>query len=62
MEGEDDPSLDRRVPPGSHPPERDFMVRGRRRPDEVVDDAAAFERLRREHMARPWPNRWPAAV
>jgi hypothetical protein len=46
------------VPVACYPPEADFLVRSRMRPDEVVSSAAAFQRLRREHAAQPVTDRW----
>ncbi len=40
------------VPPACYPPSRDFLVRSRRQPDEVVTDPDTFHRIRREHRAR----------
>ncbi|MBI2302698.1 MAG: phytanoyl-CoA dioxygenase family protein [Armatimonadetes bacterium] len=46
------------VPIACYPPEADFLVRSRLRPDEVVRDPAEFQRLRREHEQRPVSDRW----
>jgi len=51
----DDPDF---VPVACYPPEADFLVRSRRRPDEVLADPAAFARLRAEHQGRPVTQRW----
>ncbi len=46
------------VPTACYPPEADFLVRSRERPSEVLRDAEAFGRLRREHKVLPLSNRW----
>ena len=46
------------APPACYPPEADFLVRSRLRPNEVVTDPAAFHRIRTAHLARPVTRRW----
>lgn len=46
------------IPPACYPPEADFLVRSRQRPNEVLTDARVFARLRREHVHRPVTARW----
>jgi len=46
------------VPIACFPPEADFLVRSRQRPNEVLRDAAAFARLRKEHQGGPLTRRW----
>ena len=46
------------VPVACYPPEADFLVRSRQRPEQVVRSAAEFQRLRREHQAQPVTDRW----
>ena len=61
LEGESLPSEADGVPLACYPPEADFLVRSRTRPDEVLTDAAAFKRLRAEHERRPVTKRWTTA-
>ena len=49
--GEDD------IPPACYPPEADFLLRSRSRPDEVVTDPAEFHRIRDEHLGARSPSR-----
>lgn len=46
------------VPPACYPPEADFLVRSRRRPEQVVTDPAVFHALRKNHLAQPVTRRW----
>ena len=46
------------VPPACFPPEADFLVRSRLRPDEVVTETAVFRAIRENHLALPVSNRW----
>lgn len=46
------------VPPACYPPEADFLVRSRRRPDQVVTDPADFHAIRKNHLAQPVTRRW----
>jgi len=50
------------VPPACYPPEADFLVRSRLRPDEVVTDAEDFHRIRREHINTGHVSRWSSVV
>ena len=58
LEGESVPSESDGVPVACYPPEADFLVRSKLRPAEVLTDAAAFARLRAEHLSRPITARW----
>jgi phytanoyl-CoA hydroxylase len=58
LEGESVPSEEGGVPPACYPPEADFLVRSRLRPNEVLADAEAFRRLREGHAAKPVTDRW----
>jgi hypothetical protein len=51
----DDPGF---VPVACHPPEADFLVRSRTRPDEILRSAAQFAELRTRHMPTPVSDRW----
>ena len=69
LEGEFVGSEEGDVPPACYPPEADFLLRSRRRPDEVITTAAEFNRIRSEHIRRattprtsPKHKRWTAAV
>lgn len=46
------------VPVACHPPEADFLVRSKTRPDEVLRTAEQFARLRSEHIPTPVTDRW----
>lgn len=46
------------VPPACYPPEADFLVRSRLRPDEVVTDPARFHEIRQRHLSQPVSYRW----
>lgn len=46
------------APVACYPPEADFLVRSRQRPQDVVADWQAFHELRRRHVATPVTNRW----
>jgi hypothetical protein len=48
------------APIACYPPEPDFLVRSRVRPQEVMTDPGEFLRLRKEHVARPMTDRWKA--
>jgi len=51
----DDPDF---VPLACHPPEADFLVRSKARPQEVLKTAAQFARLRAHHVPTPSSDRW----
>jgi len=46
------------VPLACYPPEADFLVRSKLRPNEVVTDPAEFHRLRTRHQKAPVASRW----
>jgi len=46
------------VPVACHPPEADFLVRSKARPDEVLKTAEQFARLRTNHVPTPTTDRW----
>ena len=48
------------VPVACHPPEADFLVRSKLRPQEVLRTAEAFARLRQDHIPTPVTDRWGA--
>lgn len=48
------------VPVACYPPEADFLVRSKKRPEEVLRTAEAFARLREDHVAAPTTDRWGA--
>jgi ectoine hydroxylase-related dioxygenase (phytanoyl-CoA dioxygenase family) len=56
-ESAEDPDF---VPVACYPPEADFLIRSKQRPDEILDDPEAFARLRAEHQSRPVTQRWDA--
>lgn len=58
LSGESVPNAEEGVPMACYPPEADFLVRSRQRPQSVVQDAAEFHRLRREHSGPAVTNRW----
>jgi len=49
---EQDLRNDGSVPPACYPPARDFLVRSRERPEDVVTDAAVFHELRTRHRTQ----------
>ena len=51
----DDPEF---VPVACHPPEADFLVRSKTRPDEVLRTAEQFAALRATHVPTPVTDRW----
>lgn len=51
----DDPGF---VPVACYPPEADFLVRSKARPNEVLTDPERFAKLRAEHQSRPVTSRW----
>jgi ectoine hydroxylase-related dioxygenase (phytanoyl-CoA dioxygenase family) len=46
------------APPACYPPEADFLVRSKKRPNEVVNDPAIFHRIRTTHMSKGVTPRW----
>jgi phytanoyl-CoA hydroxylase len=46
------------VPAACYPPEADFLVRSRRRPNEVSADSATFQRIRQSHGHHAMTSRW----
>ncbi|BDI29908.1 hypothetical protein CCAX7_19590 [Capsulimonas corticalis] len=58
LPGESVPSPEDGVPIACYPPEADFLVRSKARPNEIVTSAAEFHRLRNEHLAQPMTNRF----
>jgi ectoine hydroxylase-related dioxygenase (phytanoyl-CoA dioxygenase family) len=58
LENEDVPSVSTGVPAACYPPEADFLVRSRQRPNEVIRTAEAFDALRRNHSPAEVTNRW----
>jgi len=45
-------------PVACYPPEADFLVRSRKRPQDVVTDWHRFNELRQKHISRPVTDRW----
>lgn len=48
------------VPVACHPPEADFLVRSKNRPDEVLRTAEESAHLRANHVPTPVTDRWGA--
>ena len=46
------------VPIACYPPEADFLVRSKKRPNEVLTDSEAFQQLRKSHARAPLTQRW----
>lgn len=46
------------VPSACYPPEKDFLVRSRKRPSDVCPDAEHFRQLRLSHQPGPMSDRW----
>ncbi|MEO7718918.1 MAG: phytanoyl-CoA dioxygenase family protein [Capsulimonas sp.] len=61
LPGESVPSPEAGVPIACYPPEADFLVRSKARPEEILTSAAEFHRLRNEHLAQPMTNRFSAS-
>ncbi|MCW3059439.1 MAG: phytanoyl-CoA dioxygenase family protein, partial [Capsulimonas sp.] len=61
LPGESVPSPEAGVPIACYPPEADFLVRSKARPEEILTAAAEFHRLRNEHLAQPMTNRFSAS-
>jgi hypothetical protein len=58
LENEVVSASDEGIPVACYPPEADFLVRSRLRPQEVLRDAAQFHALRQDHIAQPLTDRW----
>jgi len=58
LENEDVPSVSTGVPAACYPPEADFLVRSRKRPNEIIRTPEAFDALRRNHKPVEVANRW----
>jgi ectoine hydroxylase-related dioxygenase (phytanoyl-CoA dioxygenase family) len=58
LEGEVVGTDEGEVPVACYPPEADFLVRSRTRPEQVIQTAEAFAELRTQHQGRPVSNRW----
>jgi len=58
LDGEAMPDIETGVPAACYPPEADFLVRSRARPDEVIRTSDAFYALRSNHDPAPVTNRW----
>ena len=58
LEGDSIPSESEGVPVACYPPEADFLVRSKIRPNEIVTDPTEFHRLRKHHQHQPVTNRW----
>jgi hypothetical protein len=58
LEGEEVASQELGVPAACYPPEADFLVRSRKRPDEVVTTYDQFRNLRDGHKPSDVTNRW----
>ena len=50
------------VPVACNPPEPDFLVRSRLRPNEVMKTAEEFVALRKRHLYQPATDRWGYSV
>jgi hypothetical protein len=46
------------VPVACYPPEADFLVRSRSRPEQVISDPEQFRKLRENHVSRPTTDRF----
>ena len=64
LEGEIDSSGDDNIPPACHPPEADFLLRSRARPDQGEADPAEFRRIRQKHLDSHFDSRdrWSMVV
>ena len=58
LEGEYEGAPEKGIPPACYPPEADFLVRSRLRPDEVVTDPDVFKAIRTRHQSQPMAARW----
>jgi len=52
------PSSEREAPLSCYPPEPDFLVRSRLRPNEVIKKSDDFVQLRAKHVVHPVTKRW----
>jgi ectoine hydroxylase-related dioxygenase (phytanoyl-CoA dioxygenase family) len=62
LPGEVEPALDGSVPLACNPPEPDFLVRSKARPNEVMKTAEQFVQLRANHAYSPMTDRWGYSV
>lgn len=58
LPGESQPDETTGVPIACYPPEADFLIRSKARPDEVVTDASVFQAMRANHVRRPVTTRF----
>ncbi len=58
LPGEIIPNSAEGIPTACYPPEADFLVRSRLRPNEVTTEAAEFHRLRKRALPGFGENRW----
>lgn len=58
LKGDSVPTGDGNVPVACYPPEADFLVRSRLRPNEVVTDPAEFDRIRKGHKGGGLSRKW----
>ena len=58
LEGEETVSQELGVPAACYPPEADFLVRSKARPNEIIKTAGQFKRLRAGHEPTPATVRW----
>jgi phytanoyl-CoA hydroxylase len=62
LPGEAEHALDGSVPLACNPPEPDFLVRSKARPNEVMRTAEQFLELRKNHAFSPSTDRWNYSV
>lgn len=58
LDGEEAASIEAGVPAACYPPEADFLVRSKARPEQVIRTPEAFESLRSNHKPADVTNRW----
>ena len=58
LPGEAEPSVDLGVPAACYPPDRDFLVRSRQRPDEITSSYEQFRLLRESKTHQKVTNRF----
>jgi hypothetical protein len=58
LEGEVDPSIMADAPAACFPPEADFLVRSKKRPDQIIDSYESFKNLREQFKGQPVTNRF----